>query len=74
MATRRAFRLTATHPSGRVIVSEDSKLRGVQLELSYSLYYNGYADKPTAQRLCMIKPGESVTVAGATYTIEQVAA
>lgn len=74
MARKQAFRLTATHPSGRVIVTGDSKLRGVQLELSYSIYYNGYADKPTAQRLCMIKPGETLEVAGATYVIEKVAA
>ena len=74
MASKRAFRLTATHPSGRVIVTEDSKLRGVQLELSYSIYYNGYADKRTAQTACMLKPGESLEIGGATYSIEQVAA
>lgn len=72
--TSKRFRLTAAHPSGRVIVTEDSKLRGVQLELSYSLYYNGYADKRTAQSACMLKPGEKLEIAGARYCIEQVAA
>lgn len=74
MASKRAFRLTATHPSGRVIVTEDSKLRGVQLELSYSLYYNGYADKRTAQVACMLKPGERLEIAGARFSVDLVSA
>ncbi|MDR6794388.1 hypothetical protein J2X12_002875 [Pseudarthrobacter oxydans] len=74
MSARRKFRLTATHPTGRVIVSEDSKLRNVQLTLSYSLYDNGYADKRTAQTACMLKPGERLELAGAHFSIEQVAA
>jgi hypothetical protein len=74
MSARRKFRLTASHPSGRVIVTEDSKLRNVQLALSYSIYDNSYGDKRTAQTACMLKPGEKLEIAGARYTIEQVAA
>lgn len=74
MAARRKFRLTATHPNGRVVVVEDSKLRNVQLALSYSIYDNSYGDKRTAQTACMLKPGERLELSGAKYSIEQVAA
>lgn len=74
MASKRAFRLTATHPSGRVIENIHYSLGMARRALSYSIYDNGYGDKKTAQTACMIPAGESVTVGGATYTIEQVAA
>lgn len=72
--SKRAFRLTAAHCSGRVIEQVHPKLREAQLALSYSIHDNGYGDKRTAQTACMIKPGESVTVAGTVYSIQQVAA
>lgn len=74
MAAKQAFRLTASHPSGRVIQHDHPSLKEARLYLSYSLHDNGYADKKTAQTSCMIQPGESVTIAGATYSIERVAA
>lgn len=73
MATK-ALRLTAAHPSGRVIEHVHPTLRDAQLFLSYSIYDNGYGDKRTAQTACKIKPGESVTVAGAIYSIDMVTA
>jgi len=57
-----------------VIEHDHPKLRDARLLLSYAIYDNGYAGKPEAQRLCMVKPGESITVAGATFTIEKVSA
>jgi hypothetical protein len=74
MASKRAFRLTATHPSGAVKQHVHPTLKEARLYLSYSIYDNGYGDKKTAQVACMIPAGESVTISGATYTIEQVAA
>jgi len=73
MATK-ALRLTATHPTGRVIEHIHPTLRDAQLFLGLSIYDNGYGDKRTAQTVCRIKPGESVTVAGATYSIDMVTA
>ena len=74
MARKQAFRLTAAHPSGRVMQHDHPSLREARLYLSYSIHDNGYGQKSEAQKLCMIQPGESVEVAGATYTIEKVAA
>lgn len=74
MSTRQAFRLTALHANGAAREHIHSKLKDARLYLSYALHDNGYADKSTAQRLCMIQPGESVTVAGATFSIDQVPA
>lgn len=74
MATKQVFRLTATHPSGRVMDYAPSSLRDAQLHLSYSIYDNGYGDKRTAQTACIVKPGEPLEIGGATYLIEKVAA
>lgn len=74
MSVKQAFRLTATHPTGRVMEHTHPKLRDAQLFLSYSIYDNGYGDKRTAQTACMVKPGEPLTIAGATYLIEKVSA
>lgn len=73
-ATERAFRLTASHPSGAIKQHVHPTLKDARLYLSYSIYDNGYGDKRTAQTACMLKPGESVTISGATYSIEQVSA
>jgi hypothetical protein len=70
----KAYKLIANHPSGTTKEHVHTSLKDARLYLSYAIYDNGYGDKKTAQTVCMIKPGESVTIKGATFTIEQVAA
>lgn len=74
MARKRSFRLTAVHPSGAQREHEHASLKEARLYLSYAIHDNGYAGKTAAQELCMIQPGESVTIGGATFGIDEVAA
>lgn len=74
MPAKKAFKLTSSHPSGRVMEHVHPSLKEARLYLSYSIYDNGYGDKKTAQTACMVKPGEPLTINGATYVIETVAA
>lgn len=66
------FKLSAVHPNGSTREHIHDSLKDARLYLSYAIYDNGYGDKRTAQTLCRIQPGDSVTVKGATFTIEQV--
>jgi len=68
------FRLTALHPNGARKLHDHKSLKDARLYLSYAIHDNGYAGKSEAQKLCMIQPGELVTIGGATFGIEEVTA
>lgn len=68
------YRLTAVHPSGTRKQHDHPRLRDARLYLSYAIHDNGYAGKSEAQKLCMIKPGETLQIAGATFAIDEVTA
>ena len=72
MTTKQAFRLTTTHPAGKVTETDYPELRDAQLAISYCLYYNGHADKRTAQTACMLKPGSTLAMGGATFAMERI--